>query len=302
MGNRLIVSAPYKELKGPSQECSEFFKRVRVKWLDYFISELKIRMGIASDQTFDLKSKDILLRWKDYFSIFSKIEEIVEEERVTELRFTWHIATLGYIMEKDQNPLFSPILPPPPPGFPEDFTDASDLSESESEDEEGVNKDAVDNDTVQNKKLRVGKDQQRNIHIEASKMIGETTYRSLPDGWDPTIISPIYYGYKLDKSKEVEDSKREIQRNLIESEKRAIERALEHRNNSISEVEAVNKSREATRLKKISEIENTYKSNELKREEDLKRNKESLPPDAFKLFKVLNTQKSIYNFHIMVHI
>ena len=88
MGNRLTVNAPLKEPKGPAPKTIEFFKRVRMKWLDFFLAELKSRTGRASSQEFDLADKTLLLSWKDYFLIFSQVQDKVDEEIAEETRST----------------------------------------------------------------------------------------------------------------------------------------------------------------------------------------------------------------------
>ena len=77
MGNRLTVSAPIEDPTGPPETTSEFFKRVRVKWLEYFVSEMKTRLGRPSSEALDLNDHTMFLQWRDYFAIFSVVQEKV---------------------------------------------------------------------------------------------------------------------------------------------------------------------------------------------------------------------------------
>ena len=303
MGNRLIVSTPIREAKGPSDRTTEFFKGVRVKWLDYFVSELKVRLGKSTSDHLDLNDKTVVLKWKDYFSIFSSIQEQVDIERKTELKSSWHPASLGYVMEKDESYVYTPMLPPPPPSFPEGFTDdeTSDISGSDSE---------TDTPGKRKSKSEVGaalsKADERKKHEESANNVGQTVIRDLPDGWDPTLVNPMFYGYKHTRSADIESAKAALDADIAQAEARAIERAMRTRSTAIGDVEKANKGRELARLKKIADVESVYKvrlyyqtsassfltdaclrnkENQAKREMELIKNRAALPPDAFQTFK-----------------
>ena len=77
MGNRLTISAPIEDPSGPPESTTEFFKHVRTKWLEHFVSEVKTRQGKPSTETLDLTDNSLFLQWKDYFAIFSLMQEKV---------------------------------------------------------------------------------------------------------------------------------------------------------------------------------------------------------------------------------
>lgn len=109
--------------------------------------------------------------------------------------------------------------------------------------------------------------------------------RDLPDGWDPCLVNPMFYGYKITRSDEVESAKARLNEDIAQAEGRAIERAMSTRSSAIGEIERANKGREAARLKKIADIEAGYKQSQAQREAELARNRVTLPADALKMFK-----------------
>jgi hypothetical protein len=285
MGNRLAVTAPVKEPKGPSPKCVEFFKRVRIKWLDFFLEELKTRTGRKASEEFDLSDKAEVLSWKDYFLIFSQVQDKVDAEMMHEVRSTWHSATLGFTMERDfSDPHFASIPPPPPPGLPDGFTDddTSDLSDSGSEDGGGGHK---QKQTPKKKRLR-------NADLRATynaSVVDHAAlaprFKEIPDGWDSSVLSPIFFGFKIELEAGVKAKAAQALIDVRDAEQRAIERALRSRSSVISEVEAANKSREATRVKRIEEVEALHIKSRDEKEADLAQNQKMLPPDAFVLYK-----------------
>jgi hypothetical protein len=150
-----------------------------------------------------------------------------------ERRAVWHLSTLGYTMEKDPSTskIYASIPPPPPPILPEDFTDddPSDLSESGSEDEEGTGH--TGKDGGDKKKKRPGdrpkkKQQVRDAFNAAVGIEPEELFKDIPEGWDPSQISPIFFGYKTDLEKDVKAAAAAKAVSVKESEDRAIERAM----------------------------------------------------------------------------
>ena len=224
-------------------------------------------------------------------------------------------------MEKDDRRSFSLLRPPPPPDFPDGLTDdepTSDISDSENEgdpttreagpmeedDNEG-NKKKIEKKEIKmddkgaingvekgEGRTRRGRKSAKEVRQEYPVPViapEKGTYRDplLPDGWDPELISPLFYGYKAEKIVDVEKEKRELQKETKEGEARAVERALEVRNASISEIETGNKRRAAAREKKIQDIEALYAESQQEREKELtiKRNELREMPAAFKAFK-----------------
>jgi len=282
MGNRLTINAPFKEPKGPAPKTIEFFKRVRMKWLDFFLAELKSKTSRASSEEFDLADKTQLLSWKNYFLIFSQVQDKVDEEIAEEKRSTWHAATLGFTMERDFSaPQFNNLPPPPPPELADGFTDddPSELSDgSGSEDGRGRKSQSQSNG--------------RSAGIRAAYETSTAEYAALspqfkevPEGWDSSSLSPIFFGFKVEREAEVQAKAAQGIAAVREGEQRAIERALKSRSSAINEVEAANKGRETARLKKIAEVEALYAKNREEKEVELARSKDSLPADAFVQYK-----------------
>jgi hypothetical protein len=85
---------------------------------------------------------------------------------------------------------------------------------------------------------------------------------------------------------EEEALKREKEASTKLAEERAVARALETRKDLISEFEKTIKGRESSRISKMEALEAKYKLAVEKRSKDLNENKDSLPPDAFSLYKV----------------
>ena len=213
----MIVSAPTAEPTGPPESTVKFFKTVRVKWLEYFVSELKTRIGKAPTDHLDMNDSTMFLKWKDYFSIFSVIQVKIKEENIREERASWHISTLGYVMERDDGKReYSQIPPPPLPDFPEGLTDdepTSDVGESDHE-VDGGNEESTEAD-VKKRREKKGKSAKEIREEFPPPVIApkEGTYRDplLPDGWDPELISPLFYGYKLDKATDIENAAKRLE-------------------------------------------------------------------------------------------
>lgn len=287
MGNRLAVNAPVKEPKGPSPKCVEFFKRVRIKWLDFFLAELKARIGRKPSDEFDLEDKTEVLSWKNYFLIFSQVQDKVDIEMTEEERSTWHTATLGFTMKRDfSDPQFASIPPPPPPGLPDGFTDddPSDLSDSESEDG-GGGENKVKQSPKRKKQVRSADLRAKYDASVAGYAALAPRFKEIPEGWDAAVLSPIFFGFEIQREADVKAKAAQALIDVRDCEQRAIERALKSRSSAISEVEAANKSREAIRVKKIEEVEALHIKNRSAKEAELAQSQTTLPPDAFQLFK-----------------
>jgi hypothetical protein len=108
-----------------------------------------------------------------------------------------------------------------------------------------------------------------------------------PAGWDPSLTSPIFFGYSQFKTVD------KLQQQAIETEKtkiaeeRAIATAQESRVMFIEEFDRAIKNQETVRLKKISDLETKYSTAKEKALGDYDRNERDLPAMAFKNYKVI---------------
>jgi len=238
MGNRLISYATNEDSEGPSPKTIDYFKKIRIKWLDYFLSKLLVCKQIEVQ----INDKNVPLNWKEYFQIMTEIHNKVEKENELEKRLTWHPTTLGYTMEFEPKS-FSYLKQPLALALPDDFTDdepdPSELSDS-------------DDDTANTSKP---KSNLRDIVAKSASIQHEPVLSSQPDGWDPRIINPIFFGYT--KSRTIDEIKREEEKmkQTLQAEERAIKKAEATRASLIDEFETAIKGRETARIKKMEEVQ-----------------------------------------------
>ena len=315
MGNRLAV-IEIEDCEIPSF-LKTFFTRLNLKWVEYFSSKIKEQLLLG----FQLNSSDTRLAWKDFFSIFAEIRNLSEKEELSNVRLSWHPATLGYAMKSvaiEYLPHEEVIAT-----IPDDYTEdePSEISEnpfidetlSTTADEKNDYDQDINNNSLRGKVLSSVKERgaeeqdpstseeyrsQRSSAYEdsekrqsdpsqsSSRVFQSDTNTPKIKGWDPFICNPIFYGYAMTTSNELEKIKIENEIKSVEAEKAAVQRVKSTRMSALTELEAGIKSREANRLKKIDEVFKRYETSKKKRQDDLNRNKKNLPEAAFKVFKV----------------
>ncbi|CAE7657153.1 unnamed protein product, partial [Symbiodinium microadriaticum] len=170
----------------------------------------------------------------------------------------------------------------PPKGLPDDFTEdeASDISESDNYSEDGT----VDGKAEEDKG---GSGDGETENGDSSKTEEKSSVAPFvpPKHWNPQHISPIFYGYGTMTVNEYRQTMDETHVMTEKSERRAVEKAMSSRLAALEEFEANIKAKEAVRVKKLEEITAAYDQERKRREDDLARNKKSLPEMGFKIYK-----------------
>lgn len=274
-----MATIGHYDCPGPSENV-ELFRTIRPKWVEYFVS--KLNENSLSD--LDIANQEEMVQWKYYFKSFSEIKEFAERDAEIKKRLTWHPATAGFMMQME--------LPPadeqePPKGPPDDYTEdeASDVSESE-----------YDSDSMANDKAGKDNDSEEVNSGEGETEGGDSTEEGDKDSsmppfvppkhWNPNHISPIFFGYGTMTIKEYRETIDETHVQTMKSERRAVDKAMASRNAALEEYETNIKAKEAIRTKKLEDITASYETERVRREDDLARNKKSLPEMGFKMYKV----------------
>ena len=91
MGQKLSFQT-FEDCPGP--ENVDFFKSIQTRWLDFFCDRLLER----SFPKLDIEDPKLVVKWNDYFSIFSQIVELKKTETRAKERSSWHISCDGYEM------------------------------------------------------------------------------------------------------------------------------------------------------------------------------------------------------------
>lgn len=297
MGNRLSFIESEECIV--SNDVKSFFSKIKVKWLEYFAQEFEKE----TSQKISFDNIDIRLPWKTYFRIFNNARNLIEKEEVVNERLHWHPAVDGYAMNTE---LLEDFTEDPPEGLPDDFT----------EDEESDGSDAEDDTIIEGSEI-VKK--QSTALITSQEEDGVTTEDNLTTGrsstsavtennihpaiglmkkpknraWDPTKVSPIFFGYGSLKVAEIDKINEEKEKALQVAETKAINKIKNARINTLGELELGMKGRETVRLRKIDEVIAKYEITKKKKLEEFEKNKRDLPPMAFPAFKV--TWESEYN-------
>eukprot|EP01041_Mallomonas_annulata_P016118 gene16118-33828_t len=127
MGNRLtVIDIEDAQI---ADDVKVFFTRIRIKWVEYFISQLK---HVESINNFDVKDHETRISWKNYFKLFADVKKFMEIEDQINDRLIFHIACQGYVMTRGEyeEPRIVEIQ-----GIPDDYTEdeASDSSDDENQ-------------------------------------------------------------------------------------------------------------------------------------------------------------------------
>jgi hypothetical protein len=275
MGNKLAV-VDVRDSLGPEKK-TEFFKKVRVKWIESFMNQHKAN----SLSDFTIEHDFDRLKWVDYYRLISVVKSYAEADVEKEKRNAWHPATMGFMMNRSLNPYeMEEILIPIPDDFTED--EASDLSGSDTESVEGLPKE--DNVNVAGKAPSESKLKNPKTAANVSPPAAQKTFKP-PAEWDVTKVSPIYFGYEKTTVQSFETVKRLAEKDIEEAENRAVMKATNLRASALEDFENGVRARESSRLKRIEEVEKAYKMARDKREAELARNKSSLPELGFTMFK-----------------
>ena len=383
MGNKLSYQS-YEDCPGPGEGVS-FFKSIQVRWLEYFCDKLLER----SFPRLDIEDKTLIVKWNDFFGIFSYIVKEKESEARLKERAVWHPCTHGYEMIKTSDREFTKkqellVRPDGPPHLPDGYTDyaPSELSEGEeedeedsSDDEEGSDKsddaetdaeeedggskeedevkaegddadgsqkgdgevdeksslikdgaaeskdDDGENDEAKGeskdekggsddgevgekeggddaKKAKEKKDEgpsEREKLVIAEKEYEEEMTKpdpsprldegQLPDGWDPTCISPIFYGYTFLTTEELAEEKRQKEEVIAKREAEAVASAQATRSSLMGDFEEAITRRADHRALRIEQLKEDYAAGRADKEKELQMNMDELPEIAFKTYK-----------------
>jgi hypothetical protein len=293
MGSRLST-LDKGDAAGPLQNV-EFFKTVRAKWVEYFVSRLN--ENILSD--LDISKKNEMLQWRDYFNIFADIRGFVERDNDIKQRQHWHPATEGFMMQKELPRALSVPDTPQPEGPADDFTEdeASDISES---DQESIASN-LDGDEEQQQDVLAkvgtgyeGESEQKVVKVPDNDNFdrnsgggGEKTRTSsTPSHWNPEHMNPIFYGYSDLTVKVYGENIKGAKEEILRSEERAVEKALTKRVEGLAEYEQNIRAKEQKRQEKIDRLTAAYVEARDHREETMNKEKIIMPPVGFRVYKV----------------
>jgi len=374
MGNKLSFQT-YEDCPGPGDQVA-FFKTIQVRWLGQFCDQLLER----AFPKLDIEDKSLVVKWNDYFGIFSRIVEEKKKEVKERERASWHPVTMGYemtkVVAKDFTAkVFTADRPGDgPPHLPDGHTDyaPSELSEgdesengdkSEADDEAGtdaedeeksgedadndsgsgsdndvdasavvvtagdaedgdadvdldpsVPKDGVlaiadgDDDSAGGGKKKKGasggeeekeeKDDEPDpreqlpkdeAKYEEDMAVLDPTPRldegQLPDGWDSSCVSPIFFGYTFLTTASREEEERKARDAIAVREEAAVSSAQETRSSLMGDFEEAIGRRADARQNRIEDLKHDYTTNRAEKDKDYNMNKHELPELAFGTYK-----------------
>lgn len=289
MGSHLSSCDQSEDCGGPTKDVS-FFRSVRTKWVEYFIAKLN------ENALFDLKitssasssSGGEMLSWKDYFYFFNEIKELSRRENEIKKRLPWHPATVGYLMQREEDVV---EIPEPFRGPPDDFTEDEADSDSDLSDEESTNaSSSLSSHELTHAGGSLVDSHDREEEEEEEKKL-TTPWASKkkfipPKHWNSSIISPIYFGYSSMTLQEHQETLVNNQHEIEKSERRAVEKAMQSRLVALQEYETSITAKEKIRIAKLEEMEAAYAKQREQRDADLARKKKSLPEMGFTMYRV----------------
>jgi hypothetical protein len=280
MGSHLSTTGHSDDCLGPTKDIS-FFQTVRTKWIEYFIAKLN------ENALFDLKITNTteMLNWKDYFYYFNEIKEFSKKDNEIKKRLTWHPATIGYLMQIEENIL---EIPEPMKGPSDDYTE--DEADSDLSDSESTNSSLISSSQKLNEKggsLVDSNDEEEEREEEDKPILSPTKRKFIPPKhWNSSVINPIYFGYSSMTLKEHQETLVTNQIEIEKSERRAVEKAMQSRLIALEEYETAITTKEKIRIAKLEEMEAAYAKERQRRDADLARNKKSLPEMGFTMYRV----------------
>lgn len=229
-----------------------FFRNLNIEWLNIFLN----RLYEGKPQKFQLGRTQETLKWVDCFRIFAEIKENVVEQDHQKKRITWHPASSGYAMIKDEDEIQENLLVSEP-GPPADHTDddPSEFSEDNKSDEDNSHSVKSVPQEKKNPKL------------------------------DSSLINPIFFNFKTTTVEEQEQTRKDEKKRLKVREDRAISKAQVSRGSIIDTLEKSITNQERLRLQKIEQLEQKYNAATAKRESEFSRYKTELTEAAFNAYQ-----------------
>ena len=214
------------------------------------------------------------MKWRDFFEIFSGIQERIELDDVRKSKNCWHPAAKGFAMLIDDGPQdFEEIIEvPPKPLVPDDYTD-DDLEDDDYTDEKSAFTLGDDSSAV-TKGDSINNEPEKIIKINKAKH------------WDVHQTNPIFFGFQTKTDAAHIVDKAEIKMQKKTRANRAAERAKKMRSDIIDGLERGMKNQADTRVKKMDSLEEKYEAATNKRKAEYDRNKDDMLDSAFSLFKV----------------
>lgn len=325
MGNSLSTSAYIDPISNASRTLDNvrFFKSLSIESIEYFFEKLAIDTGSKCHFREPNGKPDVMLTWKDYYRIFSSMKDNIAAEKIRKERESWNIATRGYMMEKTpesediyiEEPV---VVTPVKEGIPDDHTDdeASDLDEDSDgendaadaapQEESKTAEASVDNDGKDSTKKEPVQEESKKSNTDDGSVKESTEEKDVSEGSskdeelsapkvpkkrlpinkDPSLVSPIFFGYSKLKVADHEASKQKELEAVKIRESRAVESARRAREVGIEDIEKNQKNQAASRLKKMEELKAKYEYQQDARNGKLETNQRELPEGPFKLFKV----------------
>lgn len=118
---------------------------------------------------------------------------------------------------------------------------------------------------------------------KAPAMLGSRKYRP---GWNPHLISPIFFGKSTLKAKDADRGEVEAKAAVAARESRAIARAQATRAAVIDAMEKSMNTQARARLDKMGQLESRYQAAKKRRDEEHDRNERELLDVAFRIYEV----------------
>ena len=287
MGNRFVYEE-FEDPPGPGEGVG-FFQNLHIKWMKTFIN----RVVDYKRHDIDLNDEEEVLKWTEYFRIFSEIRETLRIEAEGVHRKTWHPAVAPYSMRPYEEVPYEEEIPPPPVVklIEDDYTD--DSASEGSKDENAEKDEPVDGEEEvvadSSSSADSSYSSKKRPVVSVKEVLPENQMRNKDPNkrnWDSTFISPIYFGYNYVKQIEYDKQKAAEVSAVRAREARAIEKARSARGSTIDTSERMSKMQEEARQKKIDALEAKYNAAKAKLEAELETNRRDLPAAAFTSFKV----------------
>ena len=285
MGNALNFSN-YEDPPGPGDKV-EFFRSLQMKQLKSFFA--KLQESRISD--FDINNESETVSWRQYFLLFSDINQKLDTDKAEYVRSTWHVATRGFEMQHYEFPEIIEALPPPPVVKARDDLTDDDLSDDEPSPPPSASTSQRESASVDDGESVSSASESVSANSSSLSFSQSSSVQkpSLKPNWDPQITNPIFFGYSGFKTatrlREVEMARERV----AIAEERAIQTAQESRVSFIETFDKTTKSQESIRLKKMLDLETKYNEANAKRMEARDANERDLPALGFKIFEVCAT-------------
>ncbi|RYG65614.1 hypothetical protein EON64_11540 [archaeon] len=258
MGNSVDSKFIPKEL--PQAEDLSFFLGLTIQWLDTMVSQLHAKTSLQ------LSLKQVnKLSWRSYFGVFKTLRASVTKATQAYERANFHPAIQGYHMQRA-----------------EAVAEEAEAAVSEAR---GLIDDDFTNDEASDAS---SEGEQSDISGEQGSFGPSSTIvrRHPPRQLDAQYISPIFFGYSLQRSADHASQAASAEQLATEREQRALGKAIQARSVLVDALEKKAQQQHGARQRRIEELTQAYEEARRKREEEFLRSVGQLGGDILRLVKV----------------